>query len=855
MKTVEEEIETLKNILKKIQSPAELDSHPWAEKRFVRQVVEKDPLLATHSPGYQLLVAIATLFRELVPPTPPVRGKRLDTRWGRFGILAANYFAPFLFGRLYPNSLRDAWRHIDNAIFAFVYGDDFEKLSDEEYDAYCLIRDEADMPANSTISDWHRQGLKELAELILNRESYLRENSLEAASIPSMLENTPPKKRMLPWKGLLAILGVLLLVGVVWGGMKAHRVYTLTQSLRADLSALEAVDVNTLELDTLPDTLAELGTLLEVSQQDLAALEAEAEPWFWLASRLDWVPVYGSDIRQSEAILDYATNLLDAVQGSYDVGVAFVGLLDASDEEIGAYEITSLLLEKVDDLHAAQKSLDAATDIRANIAVDELSLKTAGLFQKIIPYESLLNQALSLSLTLPDLLGATQSGPKTYLLLIQNEDELRPTGGFLTSVAKVVLRNGELISFDVQDSYNIDVDDELYPPAPWQLDQFMNIPVVRFRDSNWFSNYPTTALWAEYLYAKKYTHSVDGVIAINQHVLVSLLEVTGPIYVPEIEETISSENVLQVMREQKLPSEDVENRRIWIQNNRKDFMRPISSALLELFVEGDKNFSWVDILKKVVRELDQRQILVQLDDSLLTNFLAERGWDGAIRYRGGDFLFVAEANVGYNKTNAKVSRSFTYDVDLTDLTAPQSNLVLFHHNAVQNPTGEPCIQRVRDEDTLRLYPISRCYYSYTRIYKPAGTVLTDAAPHPVSRLEMEMLYEDVPARVDLLDEKIENIQTFGTLLMVPKEETLETGFSFALPSSVLQSVGRDKQQVYRLFIQKQSGLDPVPVTLRVHLPQGAKVLSASHAGITNGNDLLFELTLDKDIAFEIIFSP
>ena len=852
MKTDEEEITTLKDILKHIQSPAALDSHPWVEKHFVRQAVAKDPTLATRSPGYQLLAAIAALFRELLPPTPPVRGKRLDTRWGRFGILAANYFAPFLFGRLYPNSMRDAWRHIDNAIFAFVYGDDFEELSDEEYDAYCLISDEADMPANSTISDWHRQGLEELAELILNRESYLRKNPLEAEAVSSVLP--PPPIRTLPWKGLLAILGVLLLVGMGWAGMKAYRVYTLAQSLRADLSALEAVDVNTLELETLPDTVIELGTLLETSQQDLAALEAEAEPWFWVASRLGWVPVYGSDIRQSEAILDYATNLLDAVQGSYEVGVAFVGLLDASDEEIGAYEITSLLLEKVDNLHAAQKSLDAAIDIRANITVDELSPKTAGLFQKVAPYESILNQALSLSLTLPNLLGATQSGPKTYLILIQNEDELRPTGGFLTSVAKVVIRNGELDSFDVQDSYDVDVLDgeELYPPAPWQLDQFMNIPVMLFRDSNWFSNYPTTALWAEYIYAKKYTHSVDGVIAMNQHVLVSLLEVTGPIYVPEIEETISSENVLQVMREQKLPPEDIEDPSSW---NRKDFMRPISSALLELFVKGDKTFFWADMLKQVIRELDQRQILVQLDDSLLTNFLAERGWDGAIRYRGGDFLFVADANVGYNKTNAKVSRSFTYDVDLTDLTAPQSNLALFQHNAVKNPTGEPCTQRVTDEDTLRLYPISRCYYSYTRIYKPAGTVLTDASPHPVSRLEMEMLSEDVPARVDLLNEEIENIQAFGTLLMVPKEDTLETGFSFALPGSVLQSVGRNNQQVYRLFIQKQSGVDPVPVTLRVHLPQGAELLATSHEGVIEGSDLLFELTLNEDIEFEIIFSP
>ena len=61
----------------------------------------------------------------------------------------------------------------------------------------------------------------------------------------------------------------------------------------------------------------------------------------------------------------------------------------------------------------------------------------------------------------------------------------------------------------------------------------MNSPVLILRDANWFPDFPTSALYAESLYAYRYSHSVDGVIAFDQHLLVSLLEATGPLQVEE----------------------------------------------------------------------------------------------------------------------------------------------------------------------------------------------------------------------------------------------------------------------------------------------------------------------------------
>ena len=167
------QLDLLKQILEKLRVPDRLDAHPWASSLTVQEAIAQDAALLGKEPGTQLALTMGKLFRQMMPTTPPQGGKRLDTRWGRFGILAANYFAPLLFGRMYPHTLREAWRRIDQAILLFVYGVPADQLKPEQVQAYQLVGDEPDLAANSTISDWHRGGLQDLLDLFLNQENHL----------------------------------------------------------------------------------------------------------------------------------------------------------------------------------------------------------------------------------------------------------------------------------------------------------------------------------------------------------------------------------------------------------------------------------------------------------------------------------------------------------------------------------------------------------------------------------------------------------------------------------------------------------------------------------------------------------
>ena len=773
----------------------------------------------------------------------------MDTRWGRFGILAANYFAPLTFGRLYPRSLLEAWRRIDGAILLFVYGKLANSLTPEEVRAYRLVGDEPAFPASSTISDWHRQGIEELAGLFATHEQALSEALNEPSPVLSEQPLTERKRsRGAGWLVFWLTILATMLVGIGLTAAKGYRMYQRLQTVRADVEQVQGLKLAALQ----PEALNQGGSLLDKTDRDVAALRAEAAPWLPITRQLGWVPVHGGDLAASADLLDLAAGAAQSAKQTYKTVLPIWSALH-SKSDLKAEQLTKMLLDTRPKLLEAQATLGQAKDARGRIDAERLSPGTRRLVERLDPSMSTLDESLLMALAVPGLLGGTESGPKTYLILVENEDELRPTGGLISAVGKAVVWNGQLINLSIADSYSVDDINKAYPAAPWQLQQFMNLPIMTFHDTSWFTDYPTAVRWAEYLYAYTNSYSVDGVIAIDQNFMASLLAVTGPVYVPEIQETVTVENLRAVMRAQKIPPPPEQRDPDW---HRKQFMNPIAGAILSRLTSG-QGISWEALLRAVMRQLDQRHMLVQLDDPVLTKLIAERGWDGAVRSDGGDFLMVVDTNVGYNKTNAVVSPSITYDVNLTDVSAPSSALVVgYMNNAKGGDQG--CEERLSTLDSALAEPwyvIDRCYYDYLRVYLPAGTEYLSGTPQAVSRDEMEYLEDDIPARVDTLDEEIANIQAFGTLLVVPTGETAQMSFDFKLPTSVVQAGAAANEKLYQLRIQKQAGQGAIPLILRVHLPAGSTVKSANQKFLQSGGDLLFNLSLATDIDIQVVFQP
>jgi hypothetical protein len=832
--------ETLRDILQSIHSSEELASHPWTESLFVREFASAHPNL---SAGNQLLMAIGELFREMMPPSPVSSGVRLDARWSEFGFLAAKYFAPIFRGTLVPASFDDASLMIDESILFFVYGDENTiELSEKEIESYILIGDKYETIPASTLSDWHRKGLQRLLGIIQAREEHLA-LSITSTSDPLEDESIEATKKRNRKRVFQITLGALIVGFLIVGGRKVYRIYERGKPVLQDLIQLNEI------LDSTPDLdeLKEAGPMFAPLQNGLAVFRQEVEPLLWITPYLGRVPKFGCELASSGSLLELASSLTDLGVEGYQVALPLMQLYEANTSQLNPSVLTEILIQAQPQLSKAQNYYEAAQKARKNIKTDCLSPKIHNLLiNKIDPLLLLMGDGLPLARELPRLMGATSEGPKTYLLLVQNEDELRPTGGFITAVGTLLLENGQVSGMNFENSGDLDDWEKPYPAAPWQLNEYMNSSVLILRDTNWFTDYPIAALYAESLYSYVSAHSVDGVIAFDQQMLVEILNVTGPIDVEGVPSPVDSNNVIGYLRTAKTTAH--ENYPLPDQGS-KNFMNKVAKSLVERLYSGELPVKKLPTL--LLKVLNEHHLLLQFDNPSMTSLLARYGWDGAVRPKGGDFLMVVDSNIGFNKTNAVVESALAYEVDLTRPVSPSASLTVSHMNKAE---AVICNQwnkiRLPEESE---YPISDCYWNYLRVYMVGGAALLDADPQFVPANWM-ILRENVPAQVDILDEGIDGVQTFGTLQVIPGGESRSISFQFALPEGILVIQPGSNQLTYRLRMQKQPGTLAVPITIQVRLPENATILTTPDGAVIEEEMVVIEtdLRIDRELAIEFL---
>jgi hypothetical protein len=851
------QLEALKTILENCFQPQRLDSHPWAGSLLAQEVDAADPDAPERSPGHRLVIAIGRLFTRMMPSTAPRHGKRLDTRWGEFGILAAQYFAPLIYGIPSPASLREAWGRIDQSILLFAYGKSEDALSKAEKDLYKLVGDEKEVAPNSTLSDWNRKGLLRLVEMILARENYLSESLSKPAVISrhgGLTHYSSPvagqKTSKLhksgtrlsgKWRFVFLLLGFILVGLLLAGGFKARQIYKQAILVRQDAARIQALIAAS---GPALERVKTVGQPLSVLKQDFETFKEEIGPFLWLGPDLYWVPVYGGDLASMQDLVSMVDSLLASADISYQ---AIDPLLEGNElSDLNPVHLTEFLNQVQPRLIEAQGQLELAGIARSRLKMESLSPEVRNLIlNDVDPLMVLMQDGLTVAVEFPRLMGGTSEGPKTYLLLVQNEDELRPTGGFITAVGTLLVQNGQISSLTFQDSSDLENWTRPYPAAPWQLQQYMNSRVMILGDTSWFTDYPTAALYAETLYSYADAHSVDGVIAFDQQMLVEVLSVTGPVELEGVPYPIDSSNVIAYMRAAKTPTAEESASPDW---SNKAFMMKIANALVEKIFSGEIQPERLAAL--MLQVLNEHHLLLEFDNSPLTSLLARYYWDGAVRPDGGDFLMVVDTNIGRNKTNAVVGSSLAYDVDLTNLQSPIGSLTVIHTNNADAIICKPWDKiRVPDEPG---YPITDCYWNYMRVYMTGGTKLLEAVPQFVPSGWM-ILRQNVPAQVDILDEGINGVQAFGTLQVVPGGQSLTTSFRFALPAAVLEFQPSSGQYVYHLKVQKQPGTLAVPVTIRVSLPDNASIQTIPKGAVIQGQSILIQSGLRTDLEFTIVF--
>lgn len=374
----------------------------------------------------------------------------------------------------------------------------------------------------------------------------------------------------------------------------------------------------------------------------------------------------------------------------------------------------------------------------------------------------------------PKVLGVG-TGEKRYMIIMQNDAEIRATGGFWTNFATFKVQNALLTSdFTSKDMYSIDITldaiDKYYtfPTAPESYKRFLKVERLFARDANISPDFPTAVDKFNLYYnlaakvAPNEYKPIDGYIAINTEVVKEFIEITGAVNVNGV--TFSKDNVV-------LELEKIASLNLAQQAGRKKVLGDLMEAMLKNVFESE-SFLWSQLIEKGVDLMNRKQILVFLNDPEAQKLIEKYGYAGRIVDPvPGDYSFFVSTNLGGDKTNLFVTREISHTLAKENNRWVRTTKVKYSY---PRPTAE-------------YIDFVKRYQDWFRLYVPEGSEFISMKGN-----EVEVVYQD----------KERGKQYFGGFLTLAPEETKEVEIKYYLPSNVI------KNGKYTLYVQKQSGQGP-----------------------------------------------
>lgn len=457
-------------------------------------------------------------------------------------------------------------------------------------------------------------------------------------------------------------------------------------AVRAGQQVLTSVDL--LGAPLAAQDLGQIKTGIEKVEADLAAFNRTLIPLSW-ARILPVVGGYVSDAKNGAeggiAALEVTKKLIPTLEPYADI-LGFGGAVPKPAVEAGG-EGAQTAEERIDFIVKALpvvtpkfgevgpgilEAKNSLLKIDANRYPEEFRGKPLRRTIKdiqgaIVTFSTLVTDGKPLLEAAPYLLG--MDNERTYLVVFQNDKELRPTGGFTTAYSLLKVKGGKIQPVSSDDIYNLDkrYRPTLDAPKPFieHIKQPYSVnPGWRLRDMNWSPDFKTAMdlFLAEAKRAK--LKDVDGVIAVDTNLLVSLLEVTGRIGVPGqgnfSAETDKRCDCPQVIYELESYA-DVEKPIVWdpntgkivfgeIVDNRKEILGPLVNSVIANAMAQPKE-KVPQLAQRILSNLMEKHVIFYMFDEKTQEALESFNVAGRVTGSSGDYLQIVDANLGGRKAN------------------------------------------------------------------------------------------------------------------------------------------------------------------------------------------------------------
>ena len=442
-----------------------------------------------------------------------------------------------------------------------------------------------------------------------------------------------------------------------------------------------------------------------------------------------------------------------------------------------------------------------------------------GLAEKLKLYHNLVSQARTSSVILPKMVAL--EGSKSYLILLQNNHELRPGGGFIGSFAKISFEGGKLRKFAVNDIYEIDGQLKISVEPPAEIKEDLGQKDWFLRDSNWEPDFPTSARQAEWFYSKETGETVSGVLALDVSAMEKLLEVVGPLDLADYNEKITAENLFE------RAITHAEQGFFPGSQSKKSFITALTTQLFnKMFFLPKQN--WPGIVTAVGVALEEKHISIYLNDSQLFAYLLAQNWAGvlprtAVSKDGPlkDLLAPVEANLGGNKVNYYLDRQYSLQTSIGKEGEIRHHLKITYLNA--SPSNA--------------WP-GGLYKNRMRVYLPFGSKM------------IRVLWGEVDITRSMTSFVDFGRSGYSMLLELAPKEQKALILDYEPPVNL---EFKDNLASYRLDVIKQAGTLRDPFEWKLTFPINYKLVSQDAQKFAPQEQII-QTDLSKDRSFEVVFS-
>ena len=381
----------------------------------------------------------------------------------------------------------------------------------------------------------------------------------------------------------------------------------------------------------------------------------------------------------------------------------------------------------------------------------------------------------SITYILPPFKSLIYSDKKEYLLLLQNNMELRPTGGFIGSVGFLALNQGKMQNLEIFDVYTLDGQLKGHVEPPQEIRKYLNQPNWFLRDSNFDPDFAKSALQAQWFLEKAISRRVDGVIAINLFFVQDLLDVVGSVTLADFNnEVITADNLF-------IKSQVFINQNFFAgSSQKKDFLASLAKETEKRLM--GKDISYIRLIKVVRKSLEEKNLTFYFNDNILQKEFEDHNWAGRqfnVRCLNSDtlclpdYLAVIDANFGVNKANFFVTKNIVVDKKINANGMVLTDLTINYKNQSQSGLLQGGL-----------------YTNYLRLYLPKNTTFVSAS---FNDQKIESKSFDLSTYQD--DKTV-----YGILLQIPEAKSSSFKISYFLPNFITNA-----SSSYQFYFQKQPG--------------------------------------------------